>query len=365
MRVLLTGGGTGGHLYPALAIAEELKKRIACHILFVGTRTGLESRVVPDKGYGYKMIWISGLRRGKIWVNCFFPFKMMVSLFQALVIVIRFRPNVVLGTGGYVSWPVLTGSILLRKKTMIQEQNQQPGLVTRICAPFVDSVHLSFEESKCFFKKQSHLHVSGNPTLWNITLDRRDLGYQQFGLRSDRMTVFIFGGSQGARGINQAVLSVLDRLMERSDLQLLWATGPRWFEEIKNRIGSLENRVRVVSYIEDMGLAYSVSDLLVCRAGATTIAEVTRLGLPVIFIPFPGAAAGHQEKNAGVLWEAGAAEMVLESQIGDGKLGEVLFSLLDSPARRFEMARRAKKYGRPDAASAIVNDLIDQVGKGT
>ncbi|MBN2029933.1 undecaprenyldiphospho-muramoylpentapeptide beta-N-acetylglucosaminyltransferase [bacterium] len=365
MRVLFTGGGTGGHLYPGLAIAEELQKRISCQLLFVGTKNGLESKIVPQKGYPFKMIWISGLHRGRIWVNCLFPIKVMVSLFQAMVIVTQFRPDIVLGTGGYVSWPVLMGSILLKKKTMIQEQNQEPGLVTKVLSPFVDSVNLSFEESKHYFKKQSHLHISGNPILWNITLDRRDTSYQRFGLQRDKKTVFVFGGSQGARGINQAMIRILDRLMIRDDVQLLWATGPRWIEEIRNQTDPWHDKIRVESYIEDMGLAYSISDLLVCRSGATTIAEITSLGLPAIFIPFPDAAAGHQEKNARVLWKAGAAEMVLEREIEKGRLEQVLFDLLDDSARRLELAEKAKRYGRPDAAKAIVDDMIRQARVNT
>ncbi len=360
MRVLFTGGGTGGHLYPGLAIAQELQKRVSCQLLFVGTKNGLESKIVPGKGYPFKMIWISGWRRGRIWMNGLFPLKVMVSLLQAMAIVTQFRPNIVLGTGGYVSWPVLMGSILLMKKTIIQEQNQEPGLVTKVLSPFVDSVHLSFKESKRYFKKQSHLHISGNPTLWNISLGCRGVGYQRFRLQRDKKTVFIFGGSQGARGINRAVIQILDRLMVRDDVQLLWATGPRWFEEIQNQTNRWHERIRVESYIEDMGLAYSISDLLICRSGATTLAEITCLGLPAIFIPFPDAAAGHQEKNAKVLWKAGAAEMVLESEIKEGRLEKVLFDLLNSSKRRLEMVEKVKRYGRPDAARAIVDDIIRQ-----
>ncbi len=361
MRVLFTGGGTGGHLYPVLAIAEEMQKRVSCQLLFVGTKNGLEAKIIPEKGYPFKMIWISGLHRGRIWINCLFPIKIMVSLLQAMAIVIQFRPDIVLGTGGYVSWPILMGSILLTKKTMIQEQNQEPGLVTKVLSPFVDSVHLSFEESKRYFKKQSHLHISGNPTLWNIALGRRDIGYQRFGLQGDKKTIFIFGGSQGARGINQAVIQILDRLVVRDDVQLLWATGPRWYEEIQNQTDPWRKKIRIESYIEDMGLAYGISDLLVCRSGATTIAEITCLGLPAILIPFPDAAAGHQEKNARVLWKAGVVEMVLESEFGEGRLEQVLFDLLDNSARRLEMAKKIKRYGRPDAARAIVDDMIRQI----
>lgn len=358
MRILLTGGGTGGHLYPGLAVADECLKRIPCEICFVGTRHGLEARVVPEKGYGFRTVWIGGFQRGKVLRNLLFPVKVVVSLIQAFLVVGRFRPDVVMGTGGYVSWPVLVAAILLRKKTMIQEQNLAPGVVTRFLAPWVDSVHLSFEGSVKFFRKQSNLRVSGNPTRENLEKGSRQEGCRRFDLRHDRTTLFVLGGSQGARGLNRAVLTLLDGLKRRRDVQVLWSAGPAWVAEIRDGIKEYEDRVRVFPYIDAMDMAYGVSDLLICRSGATTVAEVTRLGLSAVFVPFPWAAGGHQEENARMLQQAGAAEMVLESEIAGGRLEEVVFSLLDDVDRRKAMGRRAKEFGRPDAAGVIVNDML-------
>ena len=363
MRVLLTGGGTGGHLYPGLAIAAEFQRRVPCRILFVGTKYGLEATVVPGKGYDFYTVWISGFRRGEILKNVLFPVKAVLSLVQALWVVVRFQPDVVIGTGGYVSWPVLMAAVLLRKKTVVQEQNAIPGVVTRVLAPFVDSVHLSFESSKVFFPNRVQVRVSGNPTREDLgTFSRKD-GCRRFGLRTDLKTVFIFGGSQGALGINEAVLVLLDRLMRRSDVQMLWATGPRWFDEIQKKTRAYEERVRVQSYIQEMGMAYSVSDLVICRAGATTVAEVARVGVPAVYIPFPGAAGGHQEENARTMRQAGAAELVLEEEMFQGKLAEVVFALLDDSQRRREMAKRVKRFGKPEAARMIVDDVLDRIGR--
>jgi UDP-N-acetylglucosamine--N-acetylmuramyl-(pentapeptide) pyrophosphoryl-undecaprenol N-acetylglucosamine transferase len=283
---------------------------------------------------------------------------MVISLLQTLVITIRFKPDVVVGTGGYESWPVLTAGIILKKKTVIQEQNRAPGLVTRILSSHVDSVHLSFEDSKRYFKKQTNLHVSGNPTRDDLEQANRSDGYSHYGLRRGKTTLFIFGGSQGSLPINEAISDILDRILQKTDAQILWSTGPRWFEGIQERTEAYRNRVKVYPYIEEMGLAYGVADLLICRAGATTVAEVTRLGVPAVFIPFSKAAAAHQAENARLLQQKGAAEMVMEEEIAEGKLERVIVELSADTGRLKEMGMKAKEFGKPDAAKIIADDII-------
>ncbi len=356
--MLVTGGKTGGHLYPALAIMEALKERKACEFLFVGTKEGIEAKVVPLNNIPFDTVWISGLHRGRIAENLLFPLKMLVSLIQSLFLVHRFRPDVVLGTGGYVSWPVLTAAIILKKNTLIQEQNIYPGLVTRLLSPHVDRVYLSYASSRQFFRKQSNLLESGNPTRKSLEKGSRQQGYKRFGLRSDRTTLFVFGGSQGARGINQLMLSILNRLMMEQTLQVLWAAGPQWAEEVQHQCETWQERIKVLPFIHEMDLAYVISDLIVCRSGATTIAEIARLGLPALFIPYPAAAGAHQQKNAEMLVEAGAAKMVIENDAASTQISSLLIQLLANEKERKEMGKCIKAMAAPRASETIAEDII-------
>ena len=326
----------------------------------------MENRVIPGTGYRFNTVWIAGIHRRRIWANLLFPLKMGVSLVQALVLLLCFRPNVVLGTGGYVSWPVLTAASILGRLRFIQEQNQVPGLVTRVLgSPKMSGVFLSFEMSKKYFKKQNHLFVCGNPTR---ILERKGLpeeGYSLFHLNPSRTTLFIFGGSQGARAINEAMLDRIEVLMQNTTIQILWAAGLRWYPDIAEDMSFYGERIRVMPYIDDMGAAYSVSDLVICRSGATTVAELTRLGKAAIFIPFPGAADNHQEANGRALAEAGAAVMVTEPEI-ESLLDKVIADLIENPQKRQEMGRKAASLGNPDAAQEIADKIIKtiQVRKG-
>jgi len=361
-NILMTGGGTGGHLYPALAIAEALLKKHECRLLFVGTAHRLESRIVPGLGYPFKSVWISGLHRRRILRNLLFPLKMGVSLVQAAAIVRRMKPHVVVGTGGYASWPVLTAAVLLGRKVVIQEQNQKPGLVMRLIAPFADSVHLSFESSRAYFNRQERIHVSGNPTRGSLGSRPRPQSASHFDLDPGKNILFVFGGSQGSHRLNREILRILDRLMEIRGLQILWSAGPRWAGDVQNAVRSLGTRVRVLPYIDRMDHAYGCSDLIVCRAGATTIAEIARVGAAAVFVPFAAAAYGHQESNARAFSDAGAAELVLESEFPRDRLFEVLSALLKDRGRRRRMAQSAGKLGRPGAADAIAADILKHAG---
>ena len=360
MRILITGGGTGGHLYPGIAVADAFLQTMDCDLLFVGTKHGLEARVVPEKDFNFKTVWISGMHRGRFFRNLLFPLKMFVSLFQSVGIVTRFRPDIVLGTGGYVSWPVLMAARLMKKRTVLQEQNLAPGLVTRLLAGGADRVFLSFEASKSWFKNQDNLTVCGNPTRDDLENGTREEGLNTFGLDETKKTLFVFGGSQGARGINEGILGQIDALMKDDDLQILWATGPRWVESIEQRVSETK-RIKLLPYIMKMDSAYAVSDLVVCRAGATTVAELTRLGKPAIFIPLPSAAAGHQESNARILKKADAAEMILESELTDHRLTDTILELLSDRDRLRKMGENARRFGKPDAAERIKEDMINIV----
>jgi len=351
VKVVLTGGGTGGHLYPGLAIIEELEKQTRVDLLFIGTRSGIEARVIPEKGITLKTVWISGLQRGRVLINLLFPLKMAVSFLQSFWILYRYKPEIVIGTGGYVTWPVISAAIFLKIKNVLHEQNRYPGLVIRKLAKRAGRVFLSFESSRQFFSKQTAMTVTGNPTRAELKKGDHLVAMNFFQLQADLPVLFIFGGSQGARDMNRALLPVVNKLTVETDIQIIWAAGKLWYDEIK--AGVISEKVKVYSYIKQMDLAYAVSDLLICRAGATTLAEITSLGLPAILIPFPGAADNHQEKNAVILRDKGACLMIPQNQIEtDGLVRKISKILMDKDTLN-NMAQKSKESGKPAAAADI------------
>ncbi len=354
--LLFTGGATGGHLYPAFAIAEEISKYVKCRIGFAGSRRGIEARIVPEKGYPFFSVWISGIQRRKLISNLLLPLKIVISFFQALNIIMTFKPDIIIGTGGYVSWPVLSAAVLLRKRIVIQEQNQFPGLVTRLVAPFADSVYLSYTSSKQYFRKQTNLQVSGNPTRNDLENKNNEVSYAYFQLNHNKDTLFVFGGSQGSLFINKVIMQYLPSLLHDPNMQILWATGERWYEWILRETEEF-SQVRIYPYIQEMGFAYSACDLLICRAGATTIAEITRLGIPTVFIPLSTSAADHQLYNAKMLADSEAAEMILENEVED-KFMKVISNLISDEERRKKMGQKAKSFSKPKAAEIIARDIL-------
>ena len=348
LRIILAGGGTGGHLYPAIAIAEEMKAlRPKVDIVFVGTKGKIESRVVPEKGYDLKTIWVGGWSRRLSLGMVLFPFKLMVSFIQSYVFIKKFRPHVVVGTGGYVSGPVLYVATLLRIPTLIQEQNSYPGIASRLLAGRVDEVHVTFEVTKKYLKKgKRKIKVSGNPTRAALGTVKREHGALFFGLDAKKKTVLVFGGSLGAVRLNDAILTLVQDLIA-ADIQLIWQTGTQDYDRIKSA-APLPNLIAVVSFIDRMEFAYAASDVVVCRAGATTVAEITRVGIPAILVPYPYAAADHQVVNASTVADSGAAIVVLEHEL-PGKLRTTLFNLLESRSERKKMSKRSLTLARPHA----------------
>ena len=361
MRILLTGGGTGGHLYPGLAIVDMLKREIPAEVLYVGTRHGLEAKVIPQTGYRFAKVWIAGFHRGELLRNLLFPLRMGWSFFQAILILLHFRPDIIMATGGYVCWPILSAGLILRRNLFLQEQNLKPGIVTRLFAPFARAVYLSFDASVPYYRKKSNLVISGNPTREALDHPRRTKAHCQFGLEAGKTTLFIFGGSQGSLLINRSMETIILQLVRKLSIQVLWAAGSRWVDEVKASTESISGRVAVFPYIEDMSTAYAISDLIVCRAGATTVAEITRTGKPSVLIPLASAAESHQMENARFLEKEGAACIIREHELGTGALEVALVELLRTPDRREKIGRRAKQLGRPDAAEKIVKDLIGRI----
>ncbi len=357
LRILFAGGGTGGHLYPAIAIAEELKAlRPDVDILFVGTKGRIESRVVPEKGYSLKTIWVGGWSRRLSVSTILFPFKLMVSVLQSYVIIRKFKPHVVVGTGGYVSGPVLYIASLVNIPTLIQEQNSYPGITTRLLAGRADEVHVTFEITKRYLKKRKRkIKVSGNPTRAVLGTVRREHGAHFFELDPKKRTVLVFGGSSGAARLNDAMLTIAEDLIA-ADVQVIWQTGIQDYARIKPA-APLSNLIEIVSFIDRMEFAFAASDVIVCRAGATAVTEITRVGIPAILIPYPYAAADHQLMNANAVAESGAALVVLEHEL-PGKLRSVLFDLLQNESKRKDMSKRSLTLARPGAARELAEAAL-------
>lgn len=358
-RILFGGGGTAGHLFPGVAIADELKERFGCHVRFVGTRNGIEYTSLPPMGYALSVVWISGIARGRFLRNLLFPLKMAVSFVQAVGIIRRYKPHAIVGTGGYASWPVVMAGSVMGVPLFLQEQNIKPGLVTKIMAPKADTVYMSYPDTEQFLQGKARKILCGNPTRSSLdTMDRAD-ACKVFGLDPRRKTVFIFGGSQGSLFINRLIAEAADRLVTDLPVQLLWATGPRWADWVST-VAAGKN-IKIYPFIDNMAAAYGAADLTVCRSGATTIAEITRLGVPALFIPFAAAADNHQQKNADILSRKGAAAVLTEHDAdAETLLGKVTSLIQDHDALR-GIADKARELGRPDAAPRIAEDILSVI----
>lgn len=357
---VFAGGGTGGHLYPAVAIAQRIQDlRPDAMIHFVGTSRGLENRVIPELGYPLSLIAVRGVVRSFTLKNLLVPFVLVYSLLQCVVIMLKFRPSAVIGTGGYVSGPVLFTASLLGFPTLIQEQNDYPGATTRLLAKVVKRVHISFEASRRHFKNEKKLRLTGNPVRNFSFAKSKKEARKEFGLDPDKPTLLVFGGSQGAQAMNKALLDSLDKLMADSNVQVIWSTGKFDIETIRKNVVTYSDRLWVSDYISDMETAYIAADLALGRAGALTIAELTLAGLPSILVPFPYAAANHQEKNARALEALGACVMILQNELTAEKLTTEILSLLKNEDKRTAMSIASKKAAFPTATNDIVESVFE------
>jgi UDP-N-acetylglucosamine--N-acetylmuramyl-(pentapeptide) pyrophosphoryl-undecaprenol N-acetylglucosamine transferase len=361
LRLVFAGGGTGGHLYPALAIADEIRRRHPDAVIaFVGTKGKIESRIVPAQGYPFFTIWISGFRREISAALALFPLRVIVSLLQSVLLLLKHRPHVVIGTGGYVCGPVVAAAQMLGRRTLIQEQNSIPGVTTRMLAPRADEVHVAFEASVKFLRRRDNIRVSGNPTRKLLGVVSRDEGARFFGLNPAKRTLLIFGGSRGASSINAAVLPVAGALVAEG-IQIVWQTGEEEFETILRGAGEPLEGMRLYPFIERMECAYAACDLAVCRSGASTLAELTETGTPSILIPYPYAAADHQSTNALAMVEAGAAMLVPDAE-AVACLDAAIRGLLGDGGRLQRMGDAARRLGRP-GASGVLADAVERLAR--
>jgi len=357
-RLIITGGGTGGHIFPALAIANEFKARHAdAEILFVGAKGRMEMTRVPEAGYKIIGLWISGLQRKLTLSNLAFPLKLVSSYFKARGIIKRFKPHAVIGTGGYASGPILLAATNRKVPSLIQEQNSYAGLTNKHLGSKVHKVCVAYPNMENYFPK-SKIVFTGNPVRKDIiNLDfKRDLALNHFGFSANEQTLLILGGSLGARTINESILEGIDRLID-SQVQVIWQTGKAYYESVRAQIQSKDlRRIRVHDFLKQMDLAYAASDVVISRAGALAISEICLTKKPCILIPSPNVAEDHQTKNAMTLVNEGAAKMIKDIEAKKILVEESLKLIYDRQACD-SLSERISKIGRPRATEDIVNEI--------
>jgi len=358
LKILIAAGGTGGHVFPAIAIADEIKKlRPNTEILFVGTKGKIEARIVPQRGYPLAFIWISGLHRSLRIDNLLFPIKTVVSVVQSFFLIKRFQPDIVIGTGGYVCGPVLYIASLLKIPAVVHESNSFPGITTRILSTRVRKTFTAFDATAQWLKRKDNIELMGTPTRDVLGTVSREDGIKFFNLDPSKKIVLVFGGSLGAASINQAVRLLVNELVA-SNVQLIWQTGNK-DEMLVKEMSTMKN-CWVNAFIDNMEYAYAAADLVVCRAGATTLAELTRLGKASVLIPYPYAAADHQTFNAQSLANAGAAIMI-EDRDAKIKLKSVINSIINDDKKLQQMNEASRAIGKQNASREIAERILELV----
>ncbi len=358
MKIIISGGGTGGHIYPAIAVANALKEqKLATDILFVGAIGKMEMQKVPAAGYPIIGLSIRGFQRKKLFPNLFLPFSLIQSLWQARNILKKFRPDVVLGTGGYASSPVVYMAAKRKIPTLIQEQNAAVGLANKVLGRYVNKVCVAYAHMKQYFPADK-IVLTGTPVRQDILhlTDKKQAAYKYFGLTADKKCLLILGGSLGAKTINESILQAVDQLIE-AGVQLIWPTGSFYFERIQTQLSPQQRTfVKVYPFIERMDLTYAAADVVISRAGALAIAELSIAQKPVIFVPSPNVVADHQTHNVLPLVKQNAALMV-EDKEARQTLAHKAIQLLNDTAQQKLLAENIKAWARPQATAAIVEEM--------
>ncbi len=363
MKIIISGGGTGGHIYPALAIAGELKERLPeVQLLYVGTPAGMESRIVPAAGLDYHSLDVSGIDRTSMLKASQSMIKFPHSFFQARNIIKGFNPEIIVGTGGYVSFPIVLAGTFMGVKTIIHEQNAYPGLANRNLAKRVDRILLTFPEAKQYLDS-THIKVTGLPVRKEIMPMDKQKARQLLGMDPHMFTILAFGGSLGAKTINNALLDFIDRSRSQV-LQLIWITGEAAYEQIREELEQRFNRqtlrpqIKLYPYLNQMEQAMGAADLAVCRAGASTVSELEVVGLPAILVPYPFAADNHQEKNARALVDKSAALMVIDEFFDGAEMVKKVQELIKNPEKLKIMGQNMQKEAKPDALHKITDEIL-------
>lgn len=354
-KFILSGGGTGGHIYPAIAIANELKLRFPdAEFLFVGAQDKMEMQKVPQAGYKIKGLWISGIQRRLTVDNSLFPLKLLASLLKSRTIIGEFKPDVVIGTGGFASGPLLQVAAMAGIPTLIQEQNSFPGITNKWLSKKANKICVAYENLVRFFPS-SKLILTGNPVRKDlIDIDtKRGEAIQTFKLDPKKKTLLILGGSLGARRVNQLIEKELNSILSLN-VQVLWQCGKLYYDDYKKYN---EGDVQVMSFIERMDLVYAAADVIISRAGASSVSELCIVGKPVIFIPSPNVAEDHQTKNAQAIVDRKGAILLKESEL-DSQFGLVFEALLKDIGKQNQLSENIKQLAKPDATKQIVDEIV-------
>lgn len=364
MKIVVSGGGTGGHIYPALALIREIQKETKdAEFLYIGTKNGLESTIVPRENIPFKSIHITGFKRKLSLDNIKTVLRFLKGVRDSKKMLKEFQPDIVIGTGGYVCGPVVYAASKMRIPTIIHEQNSVPGLTNKFLSRYVNKIAVCFDEAKEYFPEDKVV-FTGNPRASEVLGKDGIRGRLSAGLSATTPAVLLFGGSRGARPINDAVVKALSELGEKP-YQVLYITGDVHFEDVKNEVELVGNPKNVIikPFIHNMPEVLAGIDLVVSRAGATTLAEITSLGIPSILVPSPYVTNNHQEKNARSLSDHGAAELLLEKDLNSKSLIQQIDRILLNDDFRNEMKSKAKKLGVPDSASRLFG-LMKQLVNG-
>jgi UDP-N-acetylglucosamine--N-acetylmuramyl-(pentapeptide) pyrophosphoryl-undecaprenol N-acetylglucosamine transferase len=354
-KFILSGGGTGGHIYPAIAIANELKSRFPdAKFLFVGAQDKMEMQKVPQAGYPIKGLWIAGLQRRLTFDNALFPIKLLSSLLKSRQIIKQFQPDVVIGTGGFASGPLLQMANSAGIPTVIQEQNSFPGITNKLLSKKANAICVAYENLERFFPKDKMV-LTGNPVRQDLmTIEgKRAEGVAHFNLDPNKKTILVLGGSLGARRVNQLIEKELE-FFEKQNVQLLWQCGKLYFEEYQKY---QSKDVQVMAFIERMDLVYAAADIVISRAGASSVSELCIVGKPVVFIPSPNVAEDHQTKNAKSIADKNGAILIRESEL-DATFESTFSDLIGNENKQHELSQNIKSLALPNATKAIVEEII-------
>lgn len=358
VNVLLAAGGTGGHVYPAIAIADALKESDAdISFLFVGTKDRMEWKTVPRYGYEIKSVWISGFHRRLTVQNALFPFKLLVSLVQSLVILMRFRPDVVVACGGFASGPVGWVAGKMNIPVVLQEQNSFPGVTNRVLAKKASIIFTAFEDAEKHFPSEK-VRLLGNPVRQALKQKEKKEARSVFKFDGDAPVLLILGGSGGAKALNDIMEKEIDLLHDDLGLSILWQCGEKYLDGLEKRLDLPSYpHLRLTAFIDDMPAAYGAADLVVTRAGAGTCSELMNIGKPAILIPSPNVAGNHQEKNARSLSKEGGAKVMNEEDLDEEFVKQIKELIFDSKKLE-KMSKAMKSIAKPNAAKHIAREIL-------